>query len=176
MAKAAIKTLLLLRHAKAVPAEAGGEDRERPLTARGIDDANAMGRHIARKRYAPDVILCSPSKRTKETFEHVKAHLPPMPQIIIDETLYLATQTQLLRRIQKEGTTKQTLFMIGHNPGMAELALALAAPEGKDVRRMAEKFPTCALAVLEFKIASWRDAAPGEGLLREFKGPKDPGA
>lgn len=170
-----MRTLLLLRHAKAVPAEAGGEDRERPLSQRGREDARAMGQHIAEQGYAPGLVLCSPSKRTVETLEQVRPFLEAAVAVRHEEALYLADRAQLLSRVCKiEGKTR-TALLIGHNPGMEELALALAAPEGKDFKRMLEKFPTAALCALEFASGSWRGIRPGEGRLREFTRPKDLG-
>ena len=172
MAKAALKTLYLLRHAKAAPAEAGGEDRERPLTERGHEDAAEMGRHMAEAGYKPAVILCSPSRRTVETLEHILPRFATVQSLRHEESLYLATRGQLLAQVHGIADCASGVLIVGHNPGIVELALALAAP-GKEARRMAEKFPTCALAVLEFKTPSWREAAPGEGHLRAFARPKD---
>lgn len=173
MAKPSSRTLLLLRHAKAVPVEAGGEDRERPLAPRGHEDARIMGKHIADQRYKPDIILCSPSKRTVETLEHVLPFLGAAQAMRYEERLYLADRAQLLAHVRKLDSKANCALLVGHNPGMEELALTLAEPEGKDFKRMTEKFPTAALCALEFKIESWRDVRPGEGKLREFARPKD---
>ena len=173
MAKPSSRTLLLLRHAKAVPAEAGGEDRERPLAPRGHEDARAAGKHIADRGYKPDVILCSPSKRTAETLEHLLPFLGAVQSMRYEEALYLADKAQLLAHVHKLEAKADCALLIGHNPGMEELALTLAEPEGNEFKRMTEKFPTAALCVLEFKTVTWRDVRPGEGHLREFARPKD---
>jgi phosphohistidine phosphatase len=172
-----VKRLLLLRHGKAVPADPGIEDHERDLLPRGRQDAPAIGRYMAESGYVPDVILSSTSRRTAETAELVAAELP-MRTIDYVETLYLAAPPALLAAIRGQAENVQTLLLVGHNPGVERLAAALAREPVRRKERdrfdlIEEKFPTAALAVLDFAVLHWRDVTPGQGELIDFVRPRD---
>jgi phosphohistidine phosphatase len=165
--------LLLLRHAKSSWDDAKLADRHRPLNGRGRRAAAAMRRAMRELGLAPDVILVSPSLRTQETL----AALEPWddtPVVETMEALYLATAPQLLEAVRGASETVRSLMLIGHNPGMHELAVALAAKgTARDAaQRLRDRFPTGALA--EFSIATpWRSLAAGGGQLVRFLLPRD---
>jgi phosphohistidine phosphatase len=161
-----VKTLWLLRHAKASAGGAGLADHERPLSARGRDAAKRIGRHFAERGARPDLVLCSPSVRTRETLELVAKPLGIDLSVDFDSELYLASERELQARIQQVPDDAGSVILVGHNPGLAELALKLA--ERGDPGALAElrrKFPTGALA--EFRIHSqrWRQFARGCELV-----------
>jgi len=172
-----VKRLFLLRHAKAVPAEAGGDDHARVLSPRGEADAARMGHAMAEKGYAPERVWCSPAARTRQTWTLVAEALAARPRVMFRDEIYLATQGALLTLVQKAPAGVQTLLLVGHNPGFETLALTLSRDDGGKAERarrqaLREKFPTTALAVLDLEIAQWADAAPGAGMLADLLTPK----
>src|SRR5262249_9496945 len=122
----AMRTLWLLRHAKASTGSDGLADRDRPLNARGRDAAARIGRHLAERGAHPDLVLCSPSVRTRETLDLVSAALGADLAIDFDSELYLASELDLQRRVEQVQDSASSVLLVGHNPGVAELALRLA--------------------------------------------------
>ena len=172
-----MRRLLLLRHAKAV-SESGEGDFARALTSRGRSDAALMGRALDTKVYIPKLVLCSSARRTTETFEYLVAELMKKPLVELTKSLYLAPPAQILALLRKTIDEAAAVMMIGHNTGIEELAMRLARkPQSKDEARRFEnlrgKYPTCALAVLDFDIESWNKAAPGSAALTDFIRPRD---
>jgi phosphohistidine phosphatase len=173
-----VKRLLLLRHAKAVPAGTEIADRERALVARGREDAAAVGRYMKKHEFVPDFIMSSSSRRTVETVDLVTAELPGRRRVDLLEVLYLARPTALLATIRGAPDRSKMLMLVGHNPGMEDLATALAR---EPVRRkesdrfdlIEEKFPTAALAVIDFAVSHWRDVRRGQGEFVDFVRPED---
>ncbi|HTQ15707.1 MAG TPA: histidine phosphatase family protein [Rhizomicrobium sp.] len=172
-----MKRLLLLRHAKA--AQDGGQgDHARPLTPRGEANAARMGHAIDLRGYAPDVVLCSDSRRTVQTWELLAPELGRAPAVDFRDDLYLASHKLLLAAAREAPDEADAAMILGHNPGLEDLGLRLARTpatraEAAKLEAMREKFPTCALAVLDFGIASWSDLSPGTGALSLFLRPKD---
>src|SRR5262249_2668583 len=95
-----MKTLYLLRHAKSSWEETGLEDHDAPLNARGIENAEQMGKYMPKKGYAPALVLCSSATRTRETLEHLERQLSGKPVTTYERALYLATPGQVLRRVR----------------------------------------------------------------------------
>lgn len=167
-------TLALLRHAKSSWDSPSLNDHERPLAKRGAKAASAMGAFMARRGPKPDLVLCSDAVRTRATLALVMPELgpPPVP-VEFESALYLAGATDLLERIRKVEPTVRCLLVVGHNPGLHALALGLTA-DGvrKYVAALATKFPTTALAVLNFPVERWAEIAPATGRLTLFMSPK----
>lgn len=165
--------LLLLRHAKSSWDDTSLPDRERPLNKRGRRSAAAMREALRSLGLAPDVILVSPSRRTRETL----AALEPWDETPLVETiegLYLATAPQLLDVVRDVGETVRSLMLIGHNPGMHEFGVSLAGKSSTNdaAVHLADTFPTGALA--EFAVATpWRQLGAGGGHLVRFLRPRD---
>lgn len=165
--------LMLLRHAKAEPHRAGG-DHERALAPRGASDSAALAQALSGEHLAPDRILVSDSRRTRETLAAMAAAWPALGECPADadSALYHADPAQLLARIRAAPAATKTLMLIGHNPGLAELALTLTGYGDRyALARMAQKFPTCALAVLDFDIEDWRALDRRLGRLERFVTP-----
>lgn len=170
-----MKRLLLLRHAKAE--QAGKDDHARELTGRGRNDAARMGAWL-HKHYAPDLVICSTAARTRETWAIVSEELGAAPKTEFLKPLYLAPLKTFLTIIHGTDDTAQTVLTIGHNPGTEDTAAMLAreAMEKDERQRLAtmkEKYPTAALAVLEFETTHWHNVKPGSGALTVFIRPKD---
>ena len=169
-----MKNLYLLRHAKSDWGSPGLDDHDRPLAARGERAAAVMGVHFAQQQYQPSLVLCSSALRTRQTLEFLLPHLPGPPEPVVEERLYLASSGQLLARLQEVDDGQSGVLLIGHNPGIAELAHALPEKgERGSLRRLASRFPTAAAAVCEFDLERWRDLAPRSGRLLSYATPKD---
>ena len=169
-----MKTLYLLRHAKSNWGSPELDDHDRPLAARGERAAAVMGVHFAQQQYQPSLVLCSSALRTRQTLEALLPHLPGHPELVVEEGIYLASCGQLLTRVQELDDGQSGVLLIGHNPGIAELAQTLAGSgERASLRRLAARFPTAASAVCEFDLQRWRDLAPGSGHLLSYATPKD---
>ena len=138
--------LHLLRHAKSSRDE-GIEDEERPLSRRGRDASRRIGEILPAGTGKVDLVLCSNALRTRETLDHLIRAYGRTPAVSIEDGLYLATVRGLLERIEAVEDEIATLLVIGHNPGLHELAIALAAPDSPSFRALAGgKFPTTARA------------------------------
>ena len=169
-----MKTLYLLRHAKSDWGNPALDDHDRPLNARGERAAALMGVHFAQQDYRPSMVLCSSARRTRQTLESLLPHLPGPPELVIEESIYLASCGRLLTMVQEIDDGQSRVLLIGHNPGIAELARTLAGSgERASLRRLAARFPTAASAACEFDLQHWRDLAPGIGHLLAYATPKD---
>lgn len=171
-----MKTVHLLRHAKSSWKEEGLEDFDRPLGKRGRAAAVAIGAHLARESIVPDQILCSSARRTRETLDAIQAAAGAALPARFEKGLYLASAASLLRRLRRLNDTLSSVMLIGHNPGLEQLALALADAHGGDPelrRALATKFPTGGLAVIEADVARWADLLPSTGRLVAFTRPRD---
>lgn len=169
-----MKTLFILRHAKAVPDDGCDDDHARPLNERGREAASAMGGYMRRQGYQPSLALCSTSARTCETLDALVKNLAAPPkETLFEKQLYLASAGTLLHLITSAPDAHESLMIVGHNPGMHMISLDLAHHDGSDpYLRLRENFPTCALAVLHFEADSWHEVAPGEGTLLNYMAPK----
>lgn len=165
--------LLLLRHSKAERAHAGERDHDRRLAERGRDDAPKLGAYIAKHGFLPDKVVVSTSARTRETWSLAAKAMPGAPKARFDERIYEAEPENLLEVLRETGKSVKTLLMVGHNPGMHELAVQLTASGDLDARqRMQEGFPTSGLAVIEFKLDDWDRVHPKSGRLEHFITPR----
>jgi phosphohistidine phosphatase len=165
--------LLLLRHAKSEKAEAGMPDHERRLNARGRNDAPAVGAYMARHGLLPDRVMVSPAARTRETWERLASALGARPRVIHEERLYNAGSEAILALVKATEPTVHTLLVIGHNPGLHEIARLLIASGDVEAReRLNEGLPTSALAVIDFAGKDWRKVHPHGGRLERLISPR----
>jgi len=170
--------LFLLRHAKSDWANEALDDHERPLNARGMEAAPRMGAYMASKGYIPNLILCSSAQRTRATLDLIVPFLKPAPEVKILRALYLAERETLMDQIRSAPASARALMLIGHNPGMGDLALSLSGvpqdeKEAARKERLADKYATGALAVLAFDISQWRSIKPSIARLKDYTKPKD---
>ena len=169
----ALRQLLLLRHAKSSWDDPSLSDHSRPLNARGRAAAGAMRQAMLGLALSPDVVLVSSARRTLQTLEALEPW-EETPLIEPMDALYLATAPELLKILNGVAETARSVMVIGHNPGLHELAVQLAgsARDPADAKRLADSFPTCALA--EFSVPGpWRSLAPGGARLHRFLCPRD---
>ncbi len=173
-----MKTIYILRHAKSDWAGAGLKDHDRPLNERGREAAPKMGAYLKSKKYKPEVILCSSARRTMETCDLIRPFVGSKVNVEVDESLYLAEPRRLIERLRSLNDDIESAMLIGHNPGLEQLANGLSASpatqeEERLHRRMREKFSTCALAVIAMPVKAWREVKMGSGSLQDFMRPKD---
>lgn len=161
--------LYLLRHAKSSWADPSLADHERPLAPRGRRDAKRIAKHLREIDCPPELAICSPAVRTRETLELVRPVLVAST-VVFEEDLYGASSDQLLARLRRIPDTVSSVMLVGHNPGLHQLALALASA-GDELGRLEAKFPTAALATLEVP-KPWSRLEPGDATLSAFVVPK----
>jgi phosphohistidine phosphatase len=165
--------LCLLRHAKSSWEDASVQDFDRPLAPRGEAAAPRMGAYMADNGISPQLILCSPAARTRQTLALLLPKLPGAATVEFEEGLYLASAGSLLARVRKIQANTACLMIVGHDPGLHTLALELAGRgEAADLRRLAHKFPTAGLAVISFKISQWSKIKAKAGRLERFMSPR----
>lgn len=165
------KTLYLLRHAKSSWTNPTLADHDRPLAPRGRRASRSIAEYLRNQRSGPRLVLCSSSQRTCETLKRISAGLHGAVEVRIEDRLYTASASGLLKRLHEVDERVDSVMLIGHYPALQQLALSLAGA-GVDLRRLAEKFPTGGLAVLAFR-RSWEELAPGAARLIAFVTPKE---
>jgi phosphohistidine phosphatase len=166
------RTLVLLRHAKSdwpdVP------DHERPLAERGRRDAPAMGRRLREAGLVPDGVLVSSARRTRETWRLVSEQLGGEPSVVVEDRVYSAAPGAVLQLIRRVEPSWRTVLVVGHDPAVSELARTLPGESADPafLVRMRLKFPTAAVAVLEFN-GIWGELEPGAARLTAFVTPRE---
>ncbi|MFF4274600.1 SixA phosphatase family protein [Streptomyces sp. NPDC001536] len=160
-----LRRLVVLRHAKSAWPE-GVPDHQRPLAPRGRRDAPAAGRALVEDDVLPDLALCSTAVRARQTWDLASAQWGTPPPVRHDARLYGADVAELLDVVHEVPAEVETLLLVGHNPGLEELVLALAG-DGLDdtLERVRMKFPTAAVAVLTWRGTGWEALLPGTALL-----------
>lgn len=168
-----LKTLYVLRHAKSSWDDPRLADHDRPLAAPGLKAAKRMGLYMRRAKVRPDLVLCSSAARAVQTYEAISTGLNGPVTMSLEDDLYGATGTGLLVRLQDITEAVATVLLVGHNPGLQDLALMLAGdgdPPG--LTRLGDKFPTCALATLDVPTP-WASLGPGHAYLESLVVPHD---
>jgi phosphohistidine phosphatase len=172
-----MRRLMLLRHAKTETDAPSGRDQDRRLDDRGHTDAAEIGTWLGRHPPFPDLVQVSPAVRAKQTWELVQEAMKehaPAPQVEFLPELYGADPAQMLQTIRTASVTNpKHLMVVGHNPGMHELALMLTGSGDAAGRRaISDNLPTSGLAILDFDTDDWNDVAFRRGKLVLFVSPK----
>ena len=172
-----MRRLLLLRHAKTETDAPSGHDQDRRLDDRGRRDAAEIGGWIARHRPLPDLVLVSPAVRAAQTWEIAHEAMKdarPQPKVEFLPELYGAEPVQLLSTIRMASATDpKRLMLVGHNPGMHELALTLTGSGDAAAKKaLSDNLPTSGLAIFDFAIDDWNDVSFRGGKLSLFVSPK----
>jgi phosphohistidine phosphatase len=183
MAESSKRTLVLLRHAKSAWPDV--TDHDRPLAPRGRRDAPVMGRWLRRADCIPDHVLCSTARRARQTWQLAEAGLRKSPPVTFEHGIYGASAAGLLDLIRHAPSAARTVVVVGHDPAVQEVALALAgaAPDADRgaaedelsagaLERMRTKFPTAAIAVLEFS-GPWSALGQRHARLARFVTPRE---
>lgn len=161
-----IHTLLVLRHAKAA-GEPGVNDEQRPLTGRGRRNATALGQWLLAEGITPHRVLCSPSRRTRETWERVSVALGatlPGEDVSFDRRIYDGGAGDLLDLVREQPDDAGVVMTVGHNPASHQLVVDLSG-------RSDFPFPTSALAIIRL-TTSWAETVPGGGDLTALWTPR----
>lgn len=168
-----MRRLFLIRHAKAEPA-VGLDDYERALTDRGRQDARRVASELAVRRMFPQRLIHSGALRAKQTAEILAAQWPRRVELATEIGLYDATLAMLFARTRALPDDVEVVAFVAHNPGVGELASALAGyGDPSELRRMALKYPTGAAAALDFEVGSWSQVDRKSGKLALYLTPAD---
>lgn len=165
-----MKQLFLLRHAKSSWSDSELVDHDRPLAPRGRRALKLIAEHLGREGVTPALVLCSSARRTRETLERIAPALGEGIPVQIERELYAASEQRLLERLRAVEDGVESVMLIGHNPGVEQLALSLAG-RGQNLAGLRRKYPTGALATLDFS-GRWGDLQPGRAELTDFVTPK----
>src|SRR3954449_1091120 len=165
-----MKQLFLLRHAKSSWSDSELVDHDRPLAPRGRRALKLIAEHLGREGVTPALVLCSSARRTRETLERIAPALGEGIPVQIERELYAASEQRLLERLRAVEDGVESVMLIGHNPGVEQLALSLAG-RGQNRAGLRRKYPTGALATLDFS-GRWGDLQPGRAELTDFVTPK----
>ena len=167
-----MKTLFVLRHAKSDWGDESLPDFDRPLNHRGNKAAKAVGHEMATRGIRPDLVISSPAVRAKETVERMLHGYGEDIPVNEDRRIYEAGTGTLVEIVRTAPDDADRLMIVGHNPGLQELVVALSEPSA--LREEAdEKFPTGALAEIRFSIDRWSELALGTGQLEDLIKPRD---
>jgi phosphohistidine phosphatase len=168
-----MRRLFLVRHAKAEPA-VGRDDFNRALTGRGREDARRVARVLAARHMLPDILIHSGAARAKETAKLFAAEWPRRVKLKEELGLYDATADMLFARARTLPDSHIHVALVGHNPGLGELAAMLAGSGAhSELVRLASRYPTCAVAALDFRVQRWGDVERESGLLALFVTPSE---
>jgi phosphohistidine phosphatase len=162
------RQLVLVRHAKA---GGGAVDRDRPLAARGVAEAPALGRWLAERQIAPDRVVVSPARRARQTWDLAARELGPLAEPVFDERVYGNTVEDLLEILRDTPAQVSTLAVVGHNPGIQDLAIMLDDGRGDDAGRkeLTTKYRTSGVAVFDVSD-SWAELR--SATLTSFAAPR----
>jgi phosphohistidine phosphatase len=169
-----LRRLLLLRHAKSSWSDAELADHDRPLSSRGRHAADAVRDHLEQLTTPAVLVLCSSAARTVETLQRIRPALPPDVAVEIEPALYGASADELLARLRRVPAAVRGTMLIGHNPGIEDLAALLTGDGDRAARAaMERKFPTAALAHLTID-QPWSALGAGIATLERFWTPRSP--
>ena len=170
-----MKTVLLMRHAKSSWSDLSLEDFQRPLASRGREAAPRMAGYIRDQGLTPDYVICSAAVRAVETWELMAPLFERDIPMESDEGLFHAGPYALLDALRRCPEDSDRLLLIAHSPGIENLAIALSGPgfDRQAYGRLCAKFPTAALAAIEFESDSRRTLGENGGRLTRFVTPRD---
>jgi phosphohistidine phosphatase len=166
-----VRTVILLRHGKSSWSDPTLADLDRPLAPRGERASRTIAKYMRRKKIRPALVLCSPSLRTRQTLEAIESSLGKGSAVKLVPQLYAASERELLERLRAVPDSVGSVMLIGHNPGLHDLARALAS-RGADLPKLEQKFPTAALATLAVDSNSWAVLRPGDAELINYVIPR----
>jgi phosphohistidine phosphatase len=168
-----MRRLFLIRHAKTEP-HIGRDDYERRLTDRGRADARRIAAALAARKMLPQVLVHSGAARAKETAEILAADWKRKVDLREEPGLYDANLPGLLTLTRALPDKRERVALVGHNPGLGELATALMGSGAEpEMRRLAAKYPTGAVAALDFSVDRWEDVERNSGMLALYLTPAE---
>lgn len=169
-----MKHLYLLRHAKSSWDDPSLDDAERPLAPRGIRALARMRKYLRKAKIRPDLVICSPARRTRQTLSEVEPALGRDVEVRIEPQVYGGGAGALVDLISRTPDSASSIMLIGHNPALQDLAVSLAVDGEEALRaRLAQKFPTGGLAIIGMPLDAWRDLGEGRGTLEGLVLPRE---
>jgi phosphohistidine phosphatase len=166
-----MRVLHLVRHAKSSWDDPDLGDRDRPLTPRGKRASKALAHHLEEAGIRPDIVVCSPARRAQDTLKPLQRALGAGATVRLDERVYAASADELLDVVSEVPDRVSSVMLVGHNPGLQDLALALIKP-GASQGELVSRFPTGALASLAIPGSSWHRLRRGSATLTELWTPR----
>lgn len=152
-----MKHIFLLRHAKTEKGAPTQDDRQRVLTEGGVADAGALGKLLHIRGFTPEMVLCSPAARTRETLAALTAACPLSATVEYPEALYLASAEQISSLIQELPDALTEVLIIGHNPGLPQYCFIAAEDKSAAAQSIMMQFPPCSMARLSYKAERWAE-------------------
>ncbi len=166
--------LSILRHAKSSWGEAEASDFDRPLNDRGRQAAERMGQEFKQRGVHFDHILASPAVRVRETLDCLARGFGALPVVIFEESLYAASEMSLLALTKSLPGDVHAPLIVGHNPGLHKLLLALTSDDAEGLRgRIAGKFPTAGFATVNLPAVRWVEVVAGSGRISALILPRE---
>lgn len=161
--------LTAIRHAKSSWDDAALDDFDRPLTKRGRRAAKQIGRELKNRGFRFDLVLASPAERVRETLEGIEKGYGEALKVQFEPAIYDASKQSLFELVRRIPENVHAPMLVGHNQGLEKLILALASDDPRGLRRRVEaKFPTAAVALIEFPEPRWAQVTEGSGEIREL--------
>jgi phosphohistidine phosphatase len=171
--RAIAKHLYLLRHAKSSWDDPTIPDHDRPLSPRGRKAAQRLAQHFRRMALRPELVLCSSAVRARQTLAPISAAMQLDDQTQVESGLYAASARQLLARLRAVDQPVTSVLLIGHNPGLQDLALELAGHDPEVISQLRDTFPTGAMAEVVFDGDAWSDLTRGLAHVASLTVPRD---
>ena len=166
------KNLFLLRHAKS-ELNPDFDDKDRILSTKGVKDSELVGQYLTILDSQPEYIICSSAKRTLQTFQIISELLRKKTENYITDDLYNASLEEIIKIINDIPENFQNVMLIGHNPGIHNIATYLSSPSKESVYlKLLQSYPTSTLSILNFNIVSWNKARYQSGKLIDLTEPK----
>lgn len=168
-----MRTLTLLRHAKSSWDDPVTKDFDRPLNPRGWRAAACIGAFMRDQALAFDLVVASPAARVRQTIEGVEGALGRALNAQFEPRIYMASAATLHELVQAFSDGAGRVLLVGHNPGLEDLAMLLTAEHDRLRAEIAVKYPTASLAELTLPAARWGEVAAGSGTLARFTRPRE---
>lgn len=169
-----MKRLTILRHAKSSWADQNLDDFNRPLNDRGWKAARRMGRELEKRGMKFDLVIASPAARVRETIDGLREKFPLNVEIHFEPRMYAASEDTLIQLVRDIHDSLHAPLLVGHNPGLQHLIVALTHGDPDHLRGAVEaKFPTAALASIELPTHRWTELKPGSGEITQLILPKE---
>jgi len=169
-----VTLLTVIRHAKSSWDDPRIDDFDRPLNKRGKHAARQIGEELRKRGFQFDLVIASPARRARETLEGIEQGYGEQLATQFAAEIYGASEQTLFELVRGIPERAHAPMIVGHNPGLQHLILALTGEDDASLRRrVAAKFPTAAVALVEFAAPRWAEIAEGSGSIRELIVPKD---
>lgn len=163
-----MKHVFLLRHAKTEKGTLTQDDKDRALTPEGRMDAENAGNFLKEQSFRPDIVLCSPATRTRETLQHLTRTCPIPSPTEYPDTLYLASSEQIFSLVQHLPETANSVLIVGHNPGLPQCMFIASEEKSGAAQSVMMQFSPCSMAQLSFDTNDWGECEPDSAATKRI--------